>query len=129
MRNISFMLTKDQVVARTKDVTRRNGWANLKPGDVLRGVEKSQGLKKGEKIRPLCTIRVVSVRREKLRRMTDDLEYGRTECVREGFPPPHEESDPAVFVEFFCRSHKGVTPDSEITRIEYGYVDREAPAG
>jgi len=49
-RNMSFMLTTAQYCARTKDVTRRLGWANLKPGDMFNGVEKAMGLKKGEKI-------------------------------------------------------------------------------
>lgn len=119
MRNISFALTKDQIRGRTKTVTRRNGWDFVKPGDLLQGVEKCQGLKKGETVKPLSVIRVVGVTREQLRRMTDDPAYGATECEREGFP----EMTPAQFVEMFCRSHRGCTPDSEITRIEFGYVD------
>lgn len=49
MRRMSFMLTKEQVLNQTKDVTRRNGWAFLKPGDLIQPVEKCMGLKKGEK--------------------------------------------------------------------------------
>jgi hypothetical protein len=48
MRNISFSITRFQFCDRTKTVTRRLGWAKLKPGDVLMGVEKAMGLKKGE---------------------------------------------------------------------------------
>ena len=45
MRNISFMLTTQQFRNRTKTVTRRMGWWNLKPGDILMGVEKRQDSK------------------------------------------------------------------------------------
>jgi hypothetical protein len=64
MRNISFMLTTDQIRSRTKTVTRRTGWANLVPGQLLRGVGKDMGLKAGEKDKELAVIRVVSVRPE-----------------------------------------------------------------
>lgn len=43
MRLISFMLTADQIKARTKTETRRLGWRTVKVGDRLRGVLKSQG--------------------------------------------------------------------------------------
>ena len=43
------MLTKEQILARTKTVTRRLGWWFLKPGDVVWACEKCMGLKKGEK--------------------------------------------------------------------------------
>lgn len=119
MRNISFMLTTKQFIAGTKTVTRRNGWTFLKAGDVLCAVEKSQGLGKGGKIKRLGRIRVIDVRREPLRKMTDYPDYGRIECMREGFPPPHAKSNPAEFVAFFCKSHKGVTPETVITRIEF----------
>lgn len=112
MRAISFMLTTDQVLAETKDVTRRNGWVNLKPGDRLRGVRKAMGLKKGEKHEVLKIIEVVSVRREPLNAID------RADVIREGFP----RRTPAEFVTMFCKSHKGVTPESIITRIEFKYV-------
>jgi hypothetical protein len=121
-RNISFMLTTPQFLDGSKDVTRRNGWAFLKAGDVLCGVEKSQGLGKGGKIKRLGMIRVKDVRREPLRAITDNLHYGFTETVREGFPHPHPKFYPSEFVEFFCKSHKGVTPDSTITRIEFEHI-------
>lgn len=122
MRNISFALTARQILDRSKTVTRRDGWRFLKAGDVLCAVEKSQGLKKGEKVKRLGMIRVVNVRQEPLRRMTDDLDYGFAETRREGFPPPHTNGYPSVFVDFFCASHKGCTPDSIITRIEFEYL-------
>lgn len=85
MRNISFMLTQQQIRERTKTVTRRVGWEKLQAGELLRGVEKGMGLKAGEKVVPLATIRVVSARREALSAMTADVDYGFAECAKEGF--------------------------------------------
>lgn len=122
MRNISFAFTTPQFRDRTKTVTRRVGWANAKAGDVLCGVEKGQGLKKGEKINRLGHIRLIDVRREFLDRMTGDLDYGFAECIKEGFPPPHPKSWPSAFVEFFCNAN-GCKPDSFVTRLEFEYID------
>lgn len=67
MRNISFALTTSQIVAGTKDVTRRMGWQFLKVGDLLRPVRKCMGLRPGEKVEALrAPIRVIDVRREPL---------------------------------------------------------------
>ena len=66
-RHMSFSMTTAQFRARTKTVTRRFGWWFLKPGDLVMGVEKSQGLKKGEKVVRLGLIRIVSVRTEPLK--------------------------------------------------------------
>lgn len=119
MRNMSFWLTEQQVIARTKTVTRRLGWLNLKPGDELRPVKKCMGLKPGEKVEPLSDpVRVVSVRREPLRWMTDSV-FGDDECKREGFP----DMTPSEFVAMFCATHKGCTPETEVTRIEFEYID------
>jgi hypothetical protein len=118
-RNISFAFTTEQIKARTKTVTRRDGWTFLKAGEVLCAVEKSQGLGKGGKVKRLGMIRVVSVRREPLSALLADTAYGYAECAKEGFP----DRTPTVFMEFFCKSHKGVTRDSIITRIEFEYID------
>jgi hypothetical protein len=123
MRNISFMLTPQQILDRDKTVTRRLGWAKLQPGQLLQGVEKGMGLKKGEKVKRLRVIRVVDVRPEPLSAMTVDPEYGRAECVREGFGNHAELSEPAAFVEFFCRTHRRCQPETVVTRVEFEYVD------
>lgn len=122
MRNISFMLTTPQVRGRTKTVTRRSGWRSLKAGDLLCAVEKSQGLGKGGKVVRIGVIRVVNVRRELLRAMYDDTNYGREECRREGFGEHPQLFDPVEFVNWFCASHRGCTPETEITRIEFEYA-------
>lgn len=118
MRNISFALTTEQFKARTKTVTRRLGWAKLGPGDVLMGCVKCMGLKPGQKIERLGKIRVVAVRREFLSDMLADSAYGRRECQREGFPRMRADE----FIEMFCRSHSGCTPETVVTRIEYEYL-------
>lgn len=119
MKNISFALTIRQIRERSKDVTRRLNWVDLKPGQRLQGCEKCQGLKPGEPLVRLAVIEVVSVRREPLRRMLDDPRYGRREVRREGFG----EMSRQEFVSFFCASHHKCTPDTTITRIEFRYVE------
>lgn len=99
------------------------GWLNLKPGELLSPVRKGMGLRPGEQIERLrAPIRVVSVRREPLRRMSDDIEYGIDECRLEGFGDHRVYCWPSMFVEFFCGSHKGCTPDTVVTRIEFEYT-------
>lgn len=121
MRNISFALTTEQIRNRTKTVTRRTGWKNLKPGTLLCAVVKGMGLKKGEKVERLATIRVVDVRREPLSRMEENLEYGYSECAREGFPEgPY--CAPVHFMLWFAKSH-GIGIGDEVTRIEFEYAE------
>ena len=122
MRNISFALTARQVQERSKDITRRLGWLNAKPGELLRGCRQCQGLKKGQHPEDLAVIRVVSVRREPLGRMTDDVEYGFEEIRREGFADDPQLRWPSVWVPWFCSSHRGCTPESLVTRIEFAYL-------
>lgn len=114
-RNISFMLTTPQFIDGSKDVTRRLGWLFLREGDELMGVEKSQGLGKGGKIKKLGLIRILDVRRERLDEMIARPEYGYEEVRREGFPS----MAPNGFVSFFCKSHKGCEFGTVVTRIEF----------
>lgn len=126
-RNISFALTTPQFLDGSKDVTRRMGWKHLKAGDVLCAVKKGMGLKPGEKIERLGMIRVISVRRERLSRLIEDLEYGFAETVREGFPKPSPNYWPGTFIEFFCASHKDCGLHSEVTRIEFERIPDPSP--
>lgn len=118
-RNISFALTTDQFRNRTKTVTRRTGWKNLKPGQRLMGCVKCMGLKKGEKPECLGLIEVVSVRFERLDRMITNLDYGREEVIKEGFP----QMSPLDFVLMFCDHHAGCHFETEITRIKFKYCE------
>lgn len=123
MKNISFALTSQQILLRTKTVTRRLGWRTLTPGTTLQPVLKGMGLKPGESVQRLGPpIEVLDVRREALRRMCADLEYGFAECNAEGFERHTLYQWPSEFVRFFCNSHKGCTPDTIITRIEFRYL-------
>lgn len=120
MRNMSFALTTDAILEGSKDVTRRMGWLFLKPGDFIRPVRKCMGLKPGERLDVLTDpLLVVSVTREPLRRMLDEIDYGFIECAREGFAYHSEYKYPSAFVDMFCASHKGCTPESIVTRIEF----------
>ena len=124
MRNMSFALTTSQLKDRSKDVTRRLGWEFLKPGDLVQPVLKAMGLKPGEKIVRLgAPIRIVSVRRERLDRMLTDLDYGIDEVRREGFELHPTYRWPSEWVQMFCNTHKGCTPASLITRIEFAYTE------
>jgi len=122
MRNMSFSMTTDEIRARTKIVTRRFGWSFLKPGDRVQAVEKAMGLKKGEKVKPLAVLEVVSLRSEPLKRMIDESSYGEAEVIREGFA----ELSPSGFVAMLC-SHYGVTPAATVNRIEFRYMETMAP--
>lgn len=116
MRNMSFSITTKQMYAETKDVTRRLGWWNLKAGDTVMAVEKGMGLKKGEKVKRIYPIEIVSVSREPLQYITA------AEVVREGFP----ELSIRGFMTMFMKSHKGCKPETMVNRIEFkkvGFID------
>lgn len=123
MRHISFSLTTAQFLDGSKTVTRRIGWERLKPGTRLMAVEKSRGLKKGEKVRKLGETEIVSVRRELLSEILggefigegfiEDF-YGELEVVAEGFP----ELSPEEFIAYFCEKNHCM-PGDFVTRIEF----------
>jgi len=118
MKNMSFALTTAQVLAGTKDVTRRMGWLNLKAGDLFQPVEKGMGLKKGETVHKLCEpVRTLITRREPLATMAEKDRYGWRETRREGFSG----MSPDDFIDMFCSTHKGCLPGTIITRIEFSY--------
>jgi hypothetical protein len=118
MRNMSFALTTPQVRAGTKDVTRRVGWRHLNAGDLIQPVVKGMGLRPGEKVERIGgPVRVLSVQRELLHAIARYPNEGMTETRREGFP----DMRPQEFIAMFCGSHRGCTPETEITRIEFSY--------
>ena len=96
MRNMSFSVTKQQVIDETKTETRRLGWWNLKPGDIVMAVEKGMGLKRGEEVKKLKPIIVTSAHPERLEQITA------TDVIHEGFPGKSVE----WFICIFCRINK-----------------------
>lgn len=117
-RHISHAITIEQAKNKAKFVTRRTGWAFLKPGVLLWQVEKSQGLKKGEKVKRIHLIRVVSTRWEPLSKMLFDPVYGYEECKLEGFP----DYTPDEFIEMFQKTHHNWPIDKDLNRIQYEYI-------
>lgn len=117
-RLMSVALTTPQVRERSKTVTRRAGWRFLKPGDHLTLCPKVMGFRRGEHPERIVDVEILSVRRERLDAITEH------DVAAEGF-----EMTPAEFVSFFCGTHKGCRPDSEITRIEWRYLDGPATPG
>lgn len=117
-RLMSVALTEQAVVDRTKTVTRRLGWAELEPLDRLTLCRKVQGRKRKdgtvEPLVRLVDVQVVDVRREPLYVITTE------DVAREGFPG----MTPTAFVEFFCRAMR-CESDTEVTRIEWRYLDEE----
>lgn len=110
MRLISFSMTKTAFVDGSKTVTRRIGWASLKPGTKLMAVEKAMGLKPGERVVRLGALEVVSVRREPLSALRDEF-LGTT---LEGFPL----LSPDQFIAHFCGAMK-CKEDALVTRITF----------
>ena len=113
MRNMSFSKTTEQVRNKTKTVTRRFAWWNLKPGDRVMSVEKSQGLKRGEKVVPIWAIEIVSAKGEQVQ----DIRCKPNDLILEGFPDlPADE-----FINLLCKG-TGKTDTSPVNRIEFKYI-------
>jgi hypothetical protein len=112
-RLMSVSLTKDAVRDRRKSVTRRMGWLHLTPGTRLTLCRKVIGRRAGDPLVRIVDVEVLDVRRERLAAICpEDVEA-------EGFP----DMTPEEFVEFFCSTHKGCTPDTFVTRIRWRYLD------
>lgn len=78
---MSFAMTKDAVRQRRKFITRRQGWGFLKPGDQFAGIERGQGLKKGEhQVVIAPRLECVANAPARIGDMTE------AECALEGFP-------------------------------------------
>lgn len=118
MRNMSFSMTVDRIKDGSKTVTRRLGWKNLKPGELVQAVEKAQGLKKGEKIKNIRVIEITGVSRELLFEIAEYPfdDRGGEEVRKEGF-----DCTPKEFIERFCKYNK-CTEKQIVTRIEFKYI-------
>lgn len=118
MRNISFSATTKQIRDQNKTVTRRIGWWFLKPGDHLCAVEKAQGLKKGEKIKRICEIVVISTRPEMIYDLIENPGYFKEEMIKEGFPGMTEDE----FFNLFMKLNGFDYTEDPINRIEFRYL-------
>ncbi len=114
---MSFALTTEQVRKKIKFVTRRLGWWFLEKGDLVQPVEKTMGLKKGEKIKRINgPIRIISTRKEQLVAVTH------RECEKEGFP----ELSAMGFIWMFQQHNKGVGLTDSVNRIAFEYLPHGA---
>lgn len=111
-RLMSVSLTEQAVIERRKTVTRRLGWQYLLPGSKLTLCRKVMGRKKGEELVRVANVEVIDVRRERLDAIT------LLDVEREGFATWTREH----FIEFFCDEMR-CSPDTEVTRIEWRYLD------
>lgn len=116
MPRMSFSKTIPQMRAKTKTVTRRDGWWDEKtdtprvpPGGRITTIEKGMGLRAGERQVVLGEIEVVSVRRERLADITPE------DVVREGFPG----WSVAEFLELYGKR----PPEHVVTRIEFRHIE------
>ncbi|MEV6073391.1 hypothetical protein AB0L82_43175 [Nocardia sp. NPDC052001] len=115
-RLMAVSLTEPQVRDRSKTVTRRTGWRNLRAGQRITLCRKVMGRRRRDgSVEPLVRITDVEILEVTPERLAD---ITRDEVVAEGFP----EMNPQEFVEFFCRTHRGCTPDSTVTRIQWRYL-------
>lgn len=115
-RNMSFAMTTRQFLDGSKTVTRRTGWKFLKAGDIVCGVEKGMGLKKGEKVKRLGLIRILHVNREPLWNI--NLLGNRKELTFEGFP----NMSGRRFIVMFCDANGG-DHNQIVTRIEFEHIE------
>jgi len=113
---MTFAMTTDAVLNRTKTVTRRLGWAFLKPGDRILAVDKIRT----KNVQILGVIEVVNVRREPLSRIIH------ADVAREGYPDMARIDFILKFLDLNHLLGQDAT-DVEVTRIEFRYVG-EAPA-
>lgn len=111
-RLMSVAFTEQAVRDQTKTVTRRKGWTFLKPGDRLTLCRKVMG-RQGAPLVRVAEVEVVAVSREPLSAITAD------EVVLEGFPG----MKPAEFIRRFFTEAQGIAADSDVTRIEWRYLD------
>jgi len=113
-RLMSVSLTEQAVRKRRKTVTRRLGWRHLRPGDRLTLCRKVMGRKPGEPLIRICDVEVLQVVRQPLSDVRLELDGTRLE----GFP----DMSPNEFIALFCE-HMQCLPGTEVTRIEWRYID------
>lgn len=110
---MSFSLTKRQIANQEKTVTRRQGWTNLKVGDIIQPIEKGMGLKKGQKQQLIgCPIIITAITSEPIEQI------GIEDVVLEGFQDMSVEQ----FILMYCKANK-VKPSDSCRRIAFDYTE------
>ncbi len=118
MKLMAFSLTTPQMRDRSKDVTRRIGWGDLKAGDQVCAIVKGQGLKKGQKVERIGVIEVVSNRPEPIGALADYPPVSAvSELYREGFP----KLTPDEFISMFCKANR-CDRNKIVNRIVFKHV-------
>ena len=101
---------------KSKTVTRRLGWGDLRSGELFCAVLQAQGLRRGEKVVRLAVLRCISNRPEPLTPRAI-RRHGPYEVRREGFAG----LSVRAFVAFFCREMR-VREGQRVNRIEFEYL-------
>lgn len=114
-RRISFATMTPQFLDGSMTVTRRIKWAGVSVGDEIIVIEKSMGLKKGEKQVVIGRIIVTDCRRERLDTIDGD------DCIRHGFP----NMSCSEFIDMFCEAND-CEPHDMVTRIEFRKLPDES---
>lgn len=119
-RLMSVAYTADAVIARTKSVTRRKGWAHARPGMPLTLCRKVMGRRKGEPLERLAEVVITEVERQPLSRLLDSIVpgYGAAEVALEGFPG----MAPEEFVRRFFVEAQGMRLGDYVHRIRWRYL-------
>ena len=109
---MSFSATIEPMRRKQKTVTRRaeRTWRMIGPGSMLLAVEKSMGLKKGEKVSPLGVILVTDVSVLPLGHLDFD------EACREGFDGVWD------FEHAWRKLNNGYDPEQMVRRIEFEHL-------
>jgi len=112
---MSFALTTTAMYLGRKYVTRRTGWNFAKPDDVYTAVEKAQGLKKGQHVKKIGDIRIVTTEKTNLGALIVDKPYGYREVILEGFSG----MTPSEFCDLFQEHNSKITYHTKINRIQF----------
>jgi hypothetical protein len=85
----------------------------LRVGHQLILCRKVMGRRRGEPLERIAVVEVTAARRERLDAISAP------DVIAEGFP----HMTPPEFVSFFGSTHRGCGPGTEVTRIEWRYLD------
>lgn len=116
-----FSDTLPAIKAGAQTVCRRFGgdFETLRAGDIIEAVSAPWMLAFEGRVPRVALLEIISVERQTLRRLTDDPEYGEREHRLEGLSP---ELSVRARVASLIRSHRALTLDSTIVRIEFRYI-------